>query len=148
MAVGIGRVCARSARSTGACDDADGIELRLGEAHPVAFFQRFDAMFGKSGEAEFGAAGLQDARNIGIALEQCIHEIVLPDRGSGFAGFAEDRLLVRRVGIGIQHVHRQRAVCQQRLTQRFGVSRLGAHGEREPGHAYLAFDFSASLCSR
>ncbi len=92
--------------------DADGIELGLGEAHPVAFFQFIDAMFGKGAKAEFGATGLQDARNVGIALEQRIHEIVLPYRGSGFAGFAEDRLLVRCVGIGIQHVHRQCAVCQ------------------------------------
>ena len=71
-----------------AVGDFDGVELRLGEAHPVLFGHVFAAVFG-NGDAEGCGSGGEAGGRVGIFGKQSDDFAVLPNLFGAHAGFAE-----------------------------------------------------------
>ena len=124
-----------------AAGDADRIELRLRQLHPVLFGHGRDRPGGNCGEFERGTGGSQQLAGVGVRLEQRDDARMLPARRRLQPRLAELRLLVRRAGIGILDGRRQRAGFQQRIAQRLGMRCVGQETDALPGHR-LVLDFA------
>ncbi len=110
------------------------IKLRLGQTHPVVVCQPINAVLRHGGQTQSLHRLLQNRRHILILIEQGADAVMLPNPRRWLTRLTENGLLVGRVRIGIQHIHRQCAQLQQSLAQRFGMLGIGGNGQGQPTH--------------
>ena len=109
-----------------ALSDRNRLELRLGQANPVLVGNRSDLAHSGRGHAERPGRSIEQSHRIGLLVEHGGQDGSSPawqarGRCGRHAGLAIQRLLVRRLGIGILGLHRQRAGLQQCVAPGFGI---------------------------
>ena len=114
--------------------DRDGVELRLGEAHPVLLGHGFDRVVGGGGNARLLRRHCQHSCHIGVFFQQHHRDAVRPQFGGRVIRFAEQRRFVERAGVGVLQRHRQRACFHQRVGQWLGLFGVDEDADGLPGH--------------
>jgi hypothetical protein len=108
-----------------------GVELRLGQAHPVLLLDPIHFTFGIGGNTRLG----QQGGAVAILGQQGDHPIAFPGARIGHARFAELRFLGGRAEVAVLNGHGQCASVHQGIGP--GLSALAIHCQthRLPGHA-------------
>ena len=120
-----------------AVGDFDGVELRLGEAHPVLFGHVFAAVFG-NGDAEGCGSGGETGGRVGIFGKQGDDFAVLPNLFGAHAGFAEQGLFFVGAGVGVFDGGAECAVRHQGVGEFFGGAFVYGEGDLPVGHGWLS----------
>lgn len=101
--------------------DADRLELGLRQPHPILIChvaQRVRRCL----DAERIRRSQHHQRGVGFLVEQGHHARAVPRELGGLQSWlSKERLLVRRIGVGVFHRYRQRAEVEQCIGPGFGL---------------------------